>query len=90
MASSNTHNLTIGHCNIQGGLTGISKSTQVLQLLGKYNLDILSLNETNLNNTIDTNTLNIPPNYIFLRTDRGTGVRDTRGLRLPYKLKMCI
>ena len=85
MASSNTHNLTIGHCNIQGGLTGISKSTQVLQLLGKYNLDILSLNETNLNNTIDTNTLNIPPNYIFLRTDRGTGTRGGCGFLISKK-----
>ena len=74
------HNLNIGHCNIQGGLIGISKSTQVSQLISKYNLDILSINETNLNNTIDTNSLNIPLGYKFLRADRGTGTRGGCGI----------
>ena len=57
---ANIHNLTIGHCNIQGGLIGISKSTQISDMIKKYNMDILSLNETNLNDTIATDTLNIP------------------------------
>ena len=72
---TNLHNLTVGHCNIQGGLIGISKSTQIADLTKKYNFDVLSLNETNLNDTIATDTLNIPANYTFLRNDRGTGSR---------------
>ena len=79
-SNANLHNLTIGHCNIQGGLTGISKSTQMSQLIKKYDLDILSINETNLNSSIDTNSLNIPPNYTFLRADRGTGSRGGCGI----------
>ena len=86
MDASITHNLTIGHCNIQGGFTGISKSTQVSQLITKYKLDILSLNETNLNNTIVTDSLNIPPNYLFLRADRGTGTRGGCGILIS---KIC-
>ena len=74
------HNLNIGHCNIQGGLTGISKSQQVSQLIKKYELDILSVNETNLNDSIDTNSLNILPNYTFQRADRGTGTRGGCGI----------
>ena len=69
MTDSNLHNITIGHCNIQGGIKGIAKSTQIHQLIRDNNLDILSLNETNLDNTIDTDTLNIPPNYEFKRCD---------------------
>ena len=30
-------------------------------------MDILSLNETNLNDTIATDSLNIPANYTFIR-----------------------
>ena len=75
MTTDNQHNLTIGHCNIQGGLTGISKSTQITQLIAKYNMDILSLNETNLDDSIDTDSLNIPNNYSFKRNDRGIGSR---------------
>ena len=75
MTNTNLHNLTLGHCNIQGGLIGISKSTQILDMIKKYNMDILSLNEKNLNDTISTDTLNIPANYTFLRHDRGTGSR---------------
>ena len=74
----NVHNLTVGHCNIQGGLIGISKSTQILDMIKKYNMDILSLNETNLNSTITTDTLNIPANYTFLRHDRSNG--SSRGV----------
>ena len=54
------HNLTVGHCNIQGGLLGISKSTQISEMIKKYAMDILSLNETNLNDGITTSTLKIP------------------------------
>ena len=46
--SNYRHNLTIGHCNIQGGLTGIGKTTEISHLIRQYDLDILSLNETNL------------------------------------------
>ena len=52
MNITNLHNLTRGHCNIQGGLIGISKSTQISDMIKKYDMDILSLNETNLNATI--------------------------------------
>ena len=65
------HNLTIGHCNVQGGLTGIGKSTQVTQLIRKHDLDILFLNETNLNDSIDSSTLNLPSPYDFIRKDVG-------------------
>ena len=62
MVNVNLHNLTVGHCNIQGGLIGISKSSQISQMINKYNMDVLSLNETNLNDSIATDTLNIPAN----------------------------
>ena len=83
---ASVHNLTVGHCNIQGGLIGISKSTQILDMIKKYNMDILSLNETNLNDTIATQTLNIPVNYTFLHNDRGTGSRGGCGLIISNKL----
>ena len=81
-----THNLTIGHCNIQGGLIGISKSTQISDMIRKYNMDILSLNETNLNDTIANDTLNIPANYTFTHNDRGTGSRGGCGLIISNKV----
>ena len=80
------HNLTLGHCNIQGGLIGISKSYQISQMINKYNMDILSLNETNLNESIVTDTLNIPANYTFLRKDRGSGSRGGCGLIISNKI----
>ena len=83
---ASVHNLTVGHCNIQGGLIGISKSTQILDMIKKYKMDILSLNETNLNDTIATQTLNIPVTYTFLRNDRGTGSRGGCGLIISNKL----
>ena len=69
----NIHNATIGHCNIQGGIKGIAKSTQIHQLIRDNDIDILSLNETNLDDTIHTDSLNIPPGFDFKRSDRGTG-----------------
>ena len=67
------HNLTLGHCNIQGGLLGISKSKAISDLINKHSIDILFLNETNLNSTISTETINIPPTFKFERRDRETG-----------------
>ena len=80
------HNLTIGHCNIQGGLLGISKSTQISQMIKKHDMDILCLNETNLNDGIATGTLNIPTNFSFLRHDRGTGSRGGCGIIINNKI----
>ena len=84
--ANNKHNLTVGHCNIQGGLIGISKSTKISDMIKKYKMDILSLNETNLNDSIATDTLNIPPNYTLLRRDRGTGSRGGCGLMISNKV----
>ena len=78
--NNNTHDLTIGHCNIQGGLTGIGKTTEIMQLIKKHNLDILSLNETNLNDSIDSCTLNLPATFDFVRKDRAVGSRGGCGL----------
>ena len=86
MTNNSLHNLTIGHCNIQGGLISISKSTQISDMITKYKMDILSLNETNLNDTIVTGSLNIPGNYTFLRNDRGTGSRGGCGLIIINKV----
>ena len=83
--SVNLHNLTVGHCNIQGGLTGISKSTQISQMIRKYNMYIVSLNETNLNDSIATNTLNIPASYTFKRKDRGIGTTGGCGIIISDK-----
>ena len=62
--------LAVGHCNIQGGLTGISKCLDLQNLLIKEKLDVLCLNETNLKSDIDTNSLDLPSNFTFLRKDR--------------------
>ena len=83
---TNLHNLTIGHCNIQGGLIGISKSTQISQLVKKYKMDIISLNETNLNDEISTDSLNVPINYTFQRLDRGIGSRGGCGMIISDKV----
>ena len=66
-------NLVVGHCNIQGGLTGLAKPLEIQDLLKNYGMDILSLNETNLKSDIDTSTLHLPHNnYNFIRCDRPT------------------
>ena len=59
--------LAIGHCNMQGGLTSISKCLELQNLIIKEKLDILCLNETNLKSDIDTSSLNLPSNFPFLR-----------------------
>ena len=79
------HNLTIGHCNIQGGFISINKSTEINQLIKSHSIDIMSLNETNLNETINTQTLNLPPMYDFIRQDRGVGTRGGCGLLINQK-----
>ena len=73
--TSHTHNLTVAHCNIQGGLTSISKSTEITQLIRKYDIDVLSLNEINLGEGVDSSTLNIPSSFNFIRQDRENSSR---------------
>ena len=85
MSTDTTHDLSIGHCNIQGGLLSIGKTTEIKQLVRTYDLDILSLNETNLNDTVDSSTLNIPPCYDLLRKDRGKGSRGGCGMLISKK-----
>ena len=63
--------LCIGHSNIQGGLTGLAKPLQVQHLIKDYNIDIMSINETNLKSDICTKTLFLPHYaYEFFRSDR--------------------
>ena len=42
-------------------------------------MDIISLRETNLSDSIDTDSLNILANYKLIREDRGRGVSSRRG-----------
>ena len=80
------HDLCIGHCNIQGGFLNLGKSTQINQLIRKEQLDILSLNELNLNDTIHTSTLNIPSSYSIIRCDRPNSSRGGCGMVINKKL----
>ena len=80
------HNLGIGHCNIQGGLLNLAKSNELTQLIRDHKLDILSLNEMNLNDTIDTNTINIPSSFNLMRCDRPNSSRGGCGLMINNKL----
>ena len=67
-------NLGIGHCNIEGGLSSnLAKTTEIKNLIFREQLDIFGINETNLNPTIDTDSLNIPLNYELERSDRPSG-----------------
>ena len=65
-----TCNLNVGHCNIQGGLTNLTKTLEVQELIFREKIDILGINETNLKSDIATSTLNLPLNFDFLRCDR--------------------
>ena len=85
--TTSTHNLSIGHCNIQGGLLNLSKSNELTQLINDHKLDLLALNETNLNNSIDTSTINIPTSFDFIRCDRPNSTRDGCGLMISRKLE---
>ena len=78
--ANKSHDLTLGHCNIQGGLVSLGKTTEISQLIRNHNLDFLSLNETNLNDGIDTSTLNLPGGFNFIRRDRGKGSRGGCGV----------
>ena len=75
MLNLKNHNLTFGHCNIQGGYISMLKSTEVNSLIRKHEIDVMGLNETNLNDTIDSTTLNIPSGFNLIRRDRGKGSR---------------
>ena len=67
-------NLGIGHCNIEGGLaTNLAKTTEISNVIFREQLDIFGLNETNLNSSVDTNSINIPLNYKLERQDRPNG-----------------
>ena len=74
MASLPTNDckLAVGHCNIQGGLTGIAKCLEIQNLIHREKLDILCLNETNLKSDIDTDSLHLPDNFTLIRKDRCT------------------
>ena len=82
-------NLRIGHCNIEGGLSNnLAKTTEIRNLMFREQIDIFGLNETNLNSTIDTNSLNIPLNYKLERCDRSNGrSRGGCGVIISTKLK---
>ena len=80
------HNLTIGHCNIQGGLLNAGKSTQLTQLIREHQLDILSLNELNLDESIHSSTLNIPSSFNIIRCDRPNSSRGGCGMVINKKL----
>ena len=69
--STQTKRLCIGHSNIQGGLTGLAKPLQVQHLMSDHQLDICSINETNLKSDIATSTLFLPHfAFEFYRCDR--------------------
>ena len=80
--------LAIGHCNMQGGLTGLAKSLEIQNLIRQEKLDVLALNETNLKSDIASNTLNLPQNYKFIRKDRGNDSgRGGCGILISENLK---
>ena len=81
------HNLTLGHCNIQGGFLNLGKTTQITDLIRNYELDILSINELNLNDTIDSNTLNVPSSFHLLRLDRPNSSRGGCGIVINKKVE---
>ena len=85
----NLKNIGIGHCNIEGGLaTNLGKTTEIKNLIFGEQLDIFGINETNLNQTVDTGSLNIPLNYDFERCDRPNGSsRGGCGILISKKLK---
>ena len=86
MNESTLHNLSIGHCNIQGGLLNLGKSIQLTQLIRREEIDIMSLNELNLDATIDTSSLNIPSSLSLIRCDRPNSSRGGCGMIINKKL----
>ena len=85
-STNGLHNLSIGHCNIQGGLLNLGKSNELTQLIRDHNLDILSLNEINLNATIHSSTINIPTSFNLIRCDRPNSSRGGCGMMISKKL----
>ena len=81
------HNFTIGHCNIQGGLLNLGKSTNLTKLIRQHELDILSLNELNLDKEIHSSTLNIPSSYNIIRCDRPNSSRGGCGMLISKKVE---
>ena len=86
---SNQKFLSIGHCNIQGGLSGnLGKTIEIQELIYREKLDLLGINETNLKSTVHNSTLNIPLNYEFLRCDRpNDSGRGGCGILVSKRLK---
>ena len=69
--ATNLKNLRVGHCNIEGDIaTNLAKTTEIQNVIFREQIDIFGLNETNLNSTVDTNSVNIPLNYKLERQDR--------------------
>ena len=69
-------------------MKSMAKSLEIQQLIRQEKLDLLAVNETNLKSDIDTDTLNLPQNYTFLRNDRssdsgrgGCGVLISKNLK---------
>ena len=84
----NDKNFVLAHCNIQGGLTGLAKTTEINDLIARESIDILGLNETNLKPDIDSSTLNVPQNYCLIRQDRyGDVARGGCGFLINKHLK---
>ena len=64
-------NLGIGHCNMEGGLaTNLAKTAEIKDVIFREKLDLFGLNETNVSETVDNKSLNIPLNYEIERCDR--------------------
>ena len=82
-----TQKFTLAHSNIQGGLTNLSKSNDVIELIRQHKVDLLSLNELNLNGGVDSDTLNIPSSHNFIRKDRKVGSRGGVGMIISKRLK---
>ena len=85
----NLKNLGIGHCNIEGGFANnLAKTTEIKDIIFRERLVIFGINETNLNPTIDTHSLNIPLNYKLERLDRpNDSSRGGCGVLISNKLK---
>ena len=90
--ATNLKNLRVEHCNIEGGIaTNLAKTTEIKNVIFREQIDIFGLNETNLNSTVDTNSVNIPLNYKLERQDRPNGSSSGGcgfiiSKRLNYKL----
>ena len=68
------------------GLLNLGKSTQLTQVIRKEEVDLLALNELNLDDSIDSSTLNIPPSFPIIRCDRPNSSRGGCGVVISKKL----